>query len=251
MIYSWGGCLLFVAFLSEMRHPMDFWKAMLCAQAFICIVYVFFGAFVYSNYGQYSASTINNVVQPLRLQQAGNILGLIVSFIACLLYFNVGMKTVYIEVFQSALNFPPITTKKGRWMWYLLGPIYWIIAFIVAAAVPNINGISGIVSSIFLVNFTYTFPGIVYLGYKIQLHAQLPGEGFNPATRVTTRHDTGMKRWVRGFTKGWKTTFPNSFYILCGLACSGMGTWAAVEGLIQIFAPGGTVATSFGCPAPV
>lgn len=37
---------MFVAFLSEMRHPMDFWKAMLLAQSFITGVYIFFGAFV-------------------------------------------------------------------------------------------------------------------------------------------------------------------------------------------------------------
>lgn len=43
---SWGGALLFVAFLAEMRHPMDFWKGLLCAQIFICCVYIFFGAFV-------------------------------------------------------------------------------------------------------------------------------------------------------------------------------------------------------------
>ena len=46
MVYSWGGALLFVAFLAEMRHPWDFWKGMLCAQVFIATVYVFFGAFV-------------------------------------------------------------------------------------------------------------------------------------------------------------------------------------------------------------
>lgn len=43
---SWGGALLFVAFLAEMRHPMDFWKGLLCAQIFICCVYIFFGVFV-------------------------------------------------------------------------------------------------------------------------------------------------------------------------------------------------------------
>lgn len=37
---------MFVAFLAEMRHPMDFWKGMMCAQLFIGIVYVFFGTFV-------------------------------------------------------------------------------------------------------------------------------------------------------------------------------------------------------------
>ena len=37
---------MFVAFLSEMRRPMDFWKGLLMGQTFITVVYVFFGAFV-------------------------------------------------------------------------------------------------------------------------------------------------------------------------------------------------------------
>lgn len=83
MVYSYGGALLFIAFLAEMRHPWDFWKGMLCAQTFICIVYIFFGAFVYGHYGQYSASNINNVIQPVSLQTANNVLGLITGAIAC------------------------------------------------------------------------------------------------------------------------------------------------------------------------
>jgi hypothetical protein len=37
---------MFIAFLSEMRRPMDFWKGLLVAQTFITVVYIFFGAFV-------------------------------------------------------------------------------------------------------------------------------------------------------------------------------------------------------------
>lgn len=251
MVYSWGGALLFIAFMAEMRHPMDFWKGMLVAQCFICCVYVIFGCFVYSQYGQYSATNIGNVIQPLSLQTANNIIGLVTGFIACLLYMNIGMKTVYIEVFQQAFNFPEITTKKGRWIWYALGPCYWILAFIVAAAVPNLGGISSLVGALLILNFTYTFPAFLYVGYRTQIAAQLPGEGFDPATGVTTRHDNGMKRWIRGYTKEWYTTIPNTLYGLGGLACSGMGCWAAIEGLIAVFGPGGTVATSFGCGVPV
>lgn len=251
MLYSWGGALLFIAFIAEMRHPMDFWKGMLCAQIFIGLVYIFFGAYVYGHFGQYSASNINQVIQPVHLQTVGNIFGLITAFIACLLYFNIGMKTVYIEVFQSVFKFPEITTRKGMWIWFALGPVYWIIAFLVAAAVPNLNGIASLVSALLISNFTYTFPALVYVGYRCQLGAQLEGEGFDPHTGVTTRHDSGMKRWIRGYKKQWYLTVPNTLYFLGGLAISGMGTWAAIEGLIQIFGPGGTVATSFGCAVPV
>lgn len=146
---------------------------------------------------------------------------------------------------------PPITSKKGKWLWFILGPVYWILAFLVAAAVPNLSGIVGFVGGLFSLNFTYSFPAIMYLGYIVQSAAIQPGEGFDPSTGVTTRHDNGMKRWRRGFFKRpFLCTF-TTLYILCALASSGMGTWAAVEGLISIFGPNGTVATSFGCATPL
>ncbi|KAI7709829.1 amino acid transporter-like protein, partial [Hortaea werneckii] len=251
MVYSYAGALLFVAFLAEMRNPMDFWKGLFCAQAFICIVYLLFGLFVYSFWGQYSANNIVNVIRPYGLQTAGNVFTLLTGFIACFMYFNIGMKTIYLEVFQQIFNFPPISTTKGRIAWYCLGPCYWILAFIVAAAVPNLSGIVSLVGALFMINFTYSFPGMLYLSWTIQKAAALPGEGFNPYTRVTTRLDNGWKRWNRGFWKSWMKSVPALIYVLAGLACCGMGIWAAIEGLISIFGPGGTVATSFGCPAPV
>jgi len=161
------------------------------------------------------------------------------------------MKTVYLEVFQEVLHFPAITTKKGKWMWFALGPIYWILAFLFAAAVPNLSGLVNVIGGLFGLNFTYTFPGLLFVGYMIQRGAELPGEGFDPATGTTVRHDRGLKRWIRGFMKNFLLNTFTSLYFIGGLVCSGMGTWAGIEGLISIFGPGGTVATSFGCASPV
>jgi hypothetical protein len=159
------------------------------------------------------------------------------------MYFNIGMKTIYLEVFQQGFGFPPITTRKGKIAWYCLGPVYWILAFIVAAAVPNIGGIVSFVGALFMINFTYSFPGMLYLGHTIQKAAVLPGEGFNPYTRETIRMDQGTSRWIRGFKKSWTISLPTTIYVIAGLACCGMGIWAAIEGLISVFGPGGTVAT--------
>ena len=46
IVYAFSGALLFMAFLSEMRHPMDFWKGVLLAQVFITFVYLLFGLYV-------------------------------------------------------------------------------------------------------------------------------------------------------------------------------------------------------------
>ncbi|KAI6911662.1 hypothetical protein KC318_g3728 [Hortaea werneckii] len=85
MVYAYSGALLFVVFLGERRNP---W-----------------------------------VIQPFGLQTAQNTIALLTSFFAIFLYFNIGMKTVYLEVFQEIFNFPAITTRKGQWCWYALGPV--------------------------------------------------------------------------------------------------------------------------------
>jgi hypothetical protein len=166
------------------------------------------------------------------------------------MYMNIGMKTVYVEVFEEVLHFPALVTKRGRIWWTILGPIYWALAFVVGASVPSLFGISSIVGALLILNFTYTFPPMVFIGYMCQIGAELPGEGFDPATGVTTRHDTGMTRWVRGFKKYWLLNSINVVYATAALACSALGSYGAIKSLIALFGPGGTVATSWGCAVP-
>lgn len=125
---------------------------------------------------------------------------------------------------MEIFHWPAISTKKGAWAWFILGPIYWILAFVVAAAVPNLQGLVGFIGGLFSLNFTYSFPIMLYLGYRVQIGAELPGEGFDPVTGQTTRHDAGMKRLVRGFKKQWYINIPVLMFLLAALACSGMAT---------------------------
>jgi len=61
---------------------MDFWKATIIAQSFITVVYIFFGVFCYSYYGQYAASTITQSVMTIGWQYASNALGLLTGYLA-------------------------------------------------------------------------------------------------------------------------------------------------------------------------
>lgn len=160
------------------------------------------------------------------------------------------MKTVYLEVGQQIFNLPPITSRKGKYLWWGLGPVYWILAFVVSMSIPEFSAFTNFVGGLFSLNFTYSFSGVMYLAYKIQDGARLPGEGFDPATGETVRLDSGMKRWARGFMKTWYLSVPVLIYTLCGLATSGMGTWAAVLALESAFGSGGSVVTSWTCTNP-
>ena len=250
IVYAYSGALLFIAFLSEMRHPMDFWKGALLAQLFIMVVYLIFGAVVYTFIGQYSVSTISQSVHPESVQVASNILALITAFLAVFMYFNVGMKVVYLHIGQEIFGLPPVSSKKGYWYWLILGPMYWILAWVFSMSVPNFAGLTGLVGGLLSINFTYSIPAIMYVGFVVQQAAALPGEGFDPHTGVTTRNDHGIKRWIRGFRKTWYLSIPAVLFAMGGLASSGMGSWAAIEGLIEVFGPGGTIQTSWGCAAP-
>lgn len=53
-VFAYGGATLFNEFMAEMRRPMDFWKALLCADIFIFSVYLTIGMVVYSYQGQYT-----------------------------------------------------------------------------------------------------------------------------------------------------------------------------------------------------
>lgn len=247
IVYAYSGALLFVAFLSEMRNPMDFWKGCLIAQVFISVVYIFFGCFVYSFYGQYAAQNISQVTNPYSVQVASNILALLTSFLAVFLYFNIGMKVVYLHICEEIFKMPPITTRRGYMFWLILGPMYWIVAWIVAMSVPQFAGFVNFIGGLLSLNFTYSIPAMMYAAYVIQWGAALPGEGFDPATGVTTRHDNGMKRWIRGTMKTWYLSIPTILFAMAGLASSGMGTWAATIGLINLFGAGGSVQSSWAC----
>ncbi|TGO37010.1 hypothetical protein BHYA_0108g00060 [Botrytis hyacinthi] len=250
-VYSYGGAMLFVAFLAEMRHPMDFWKGLICADLFIYFVYMFFGIFVYSYQGQYSYNPAIQGLSPYNWQTAANIMNLITGLIAAVLYGNIGIKVAYIEVFQGLLNAPPLTTKSGKILWITMVPLYWVIAFVVCAAIPQFSYISGLVGALFILQFTYTFPAILGFGYQIQKDAMLPGEeSFDPSTGTYNYVDRGVKRWIRGFKVNWLFNTFNLIYFLGALATAALGIYTSCLGLMSAF-NGDSAATSFGCTPPV
>jgi hypothetical protein len=262
-VYSFGGSLIYCEFMSEMRKPWDFWKALICAQSFIYCVYLFFGIYVYSFQGQYTINPANQGIGPRAANTAGNIIYFVASLIAAALYGNIGVKVIYQNILKELFGFPPLTIKSGK-VWFAgLVPIYWSLAFIIAAAIPNFNYLSALIAAICIIQFSYTFPPLLMLGALIQRDAIQAGEGFDPATGQTTRHDGGLKRWARGYLKQWPVNTWNALFFLGSLVTAGLvsyilpcftlycpanrfkGCYSSIEGLITAFKSGSS--TSFSC----
>ncbi|KAI9701652.1 MAG: hypothetical protein M1820_006423 [Bogoriella megaspora] len=256
-VLAYGGAQLFVEFMAEMRRPRDFVKAMWGAQFFIYSVYMIYGCYVYYWQGQYAFSVSYQGVSPYGWQTAGNMLALISGLIAAGLYGNIGkfqarVKVLYNNVFMDLLNAPPLTTKTGKILWGILTPVYWAIAFVVAAAIPDYFAFVTVISAATLLQFTYTFPPMLALGYNIKLYAmkRREGDGFDPVTGLVTRSDTGIKRWVRGFFSGpWYWNITHIIYAGGALATAGLGLYAAIQSMIDAFED--PQVNAFSCTSPL
>ncbi|KAF8488736.1 transmembrane amino acid transporter protein-domain-containing protein [Gautieria morchelliformis] len=253
MVYAYGGAMLFIEFMAEMKRPFDFWKGMVCAQLLIVTVYLLFGVFVYAFQGQFTINPANQGISGFGLQTATNAISLVSALVAAGLYGNIGIKVIYVNIIQDLFNGPALISRKGRFIWIGLVIGYWAFAFVVGSAIPQFSNISGIVAAICILQFTYTFPPILYVGFTMQKDAIEGQIEYTPGTAVETlRRDTwySWSRWQRGFAKRWWLNTFNILLFLAALATAGLGAFSSIQGIITTFATNGS-ATSFGCGAPV
>lgn len=249
-VFAYGGATIFTELMAEMRRPWDFWKGLICAEIFIYCCYLLMGLVIYSAQGQF---TYNIAYQGIsnsayRFQTLGNAISFASGLIAALLYGNIGVKVFYSAVFRDLLKFPSLNEKKGKWIWVFFIPVYWALAFIVAAAIPQINNLTVFVGALCIFQFSYTFPPLLKFGYNIHRDAITDNESYDPQTGVVSRVDGTWKRWARGFNKKWPENTFNVLYGLASLATAGMGLWAAIQGMRQSFAS--TPLTPFTCKSP-
>ncbi|KAH7886718.1 transmembrane amino acid transporter protein-domain-containing protein [Phlebopus sp. FC_14] len=252
IVFSYGGAMIFIEFLAEMRRPMDFLKAMAFAQLFICFVYMFFGLFVYSYQGQFVINPANQGISLYSLQTATNAISLVAALIAAALYGNIGVKVVYNTILVELFGAPPLTATKGKYIFAVSVVVYWAIAFIIGSAIPQFSNISALVAAVCIFQFTYTFPPFMYLGYLMQydaMSADGPYDVRNPhGSRVDSWKD--LSRWTRAAKKHFTFNLWNFLLTLACLSCAILASYAAIKSIVVSFQTG-TSATSFGCTSPL
>jgi len=245
--------MIFPEMMAEMRRPMDFWKGMTMAQALIFTVYLLYGAFVYAFQGQFTLPLAYQGVSKFAFQTVGNVFALITGMIAAGLYGNIGIKVVYITIVEEMLHGPPLMSRKGRMIWTGIVVVYWALAFVIASAIPQVASITTLVAAIAIMQFTYTFPPLLRLGYDVITDAMSEDQEYVPGSGAKGRIDTwrDWSRWKRGLFSGrWYYKFFNLIMSLGGLAMAFIGMWAAGEVIKVTFQRNGS-ATSFGCKSPV
>ncbi|GJJ09160.1 hypothetical protein Clacol_003382 [Clathrus columnatus] len=220
------------------------------SQLVIVTIYMVFGIYVYAFQGQFAINPANQGISKFGLQTAGNVLTLVSGLIAAALYGNIGIKVIYSTIIEELFNGPQLLSRSGRMLWTVMVISYWALAFIIASAIPQFSNVN---AAICILQFSYTFPPILYAGFIIQRDALQGQPEFTPGANVgELRNDTwwNWSRWRRGFARRW---WLNTFNILLGiaaLALAGLGSFSSIEGIITTFKTSGS-ATSFGCKSPV
>lgn len=232
-VYSYGGATMFCELMAEMRRPWDFWKGLLIADIFIFLCYIVFGLVVYSEQGQFAYNPAYQGINPYTWQTVGNVFSLITGLIAACLYGNIGIKVLYANVGRTVLKFPALESKKGKWIFVFFVPVYWALAFIIAAAVPQISYLSAFVGAAMILQFSYTFPPFLALGFNCIKDSMGPGEGFDPSTGIVVRKDDGWKRWLRGFKKQLWINLFNVIYFLGSAVTAVLGIYASIYSMHQ------------------
>ncbi|CAI7632362.1 unnamed protein product [Penicillium glandicola] len=249
-VFAYGGATLFNELMAEMRRPYDFWKGFVIAEIFIYVCYIVSGMVVYGAQGQF---TFNPSYQGIpnsayNFQTLGNAISFITGVIAALLYGNIGIKVFYSVVLRDIFHLPELTSRTGKWLWVGIAPAYWALAWVVAAAIPQISNLASFVGAACILQFSYTFPPMLLVGFNVQNDAILPEEGFNPITGQAQRVDNGIKRWIRGYKKKFIWNTFDVIYSLCALSAAGLGIWASVTSMNAAFKAGKL--TPFTCTNP-
>lgn len=131
--------------------------------------------------------------------------------------------------------------------------VYWSIAFVIGAAIPQVQNISGLIAAICIMQFSYTFPPLLRLAYDIITDAMVGDGPYTPGQGVANRVDTwkDWSRWKRGLFTGrvWYKAF-NLIIGLAALAMACLGMWGAGKSIQATFKNAGAP-SSFSCHSPV
>lgn len=163
-------------------------------------------------------------------------ISLIAALIAAGLYGNIGIKVFYNNILMDFFDAPPLVTRRGKIFYALIVPVWWIVAFVIAAAIPDYFGFVSVISSSMLLNLTYTLPPLFAVGYDMKNNAlrESEGEGFDPVTGNVTRFGSTTQRLMRGFMSGGPVRIAQNawhvLYFFASLSMCGLGMYAAIEG---------------------
>lgn len=210
--FAYGGNQGFLSVMAEINDPSrDFVPALCILQLFAIPMYVLVGACIYGLAGDLVTSPALGTAPRIPAMVAYSII------LPCLLatglvFGHTALKYLYVKTMRDIIKAPEEMTSHTfrSWAtWVGLGTAFWIVAFILANAIPVFNSIISVSSALFVAWFSFGISGVMwlYINWDVQFD-------------------------------GWKkTSLAVANYAILGLTLffNSAGMYAAVTGLVTIF----------------
>jgi amino acid permease len=161
IIFAFGGHVAFFTFISELKDPRDFPKALYTLQIVNTTLYVIAAVVIYRFAGPNVASpALGSGSHIIRKITYGISIPTII--IAGVIYGHVASKYIYVRLFRGTRHLHERTwLSYGTWIGILF--IMWIIAWIIAESVPVFNNLVGLIAALFASWFTYGLAGFMWI----------------------------------------------------------------------------------------
>lgn len=160
IIISLSGHIAFFGFQSELADPHDFTKSLILLQTtgtlfyliIAVVIYRYAGADVKSPALLTASSTVSKVAFGLAMGTiiiAGVILG------------HTGVKYIYVRIFRGTKRMNERSViSYGTWV--LIALVLWLLAWIIAEAIPVFNNLLGLLAAVFSCWFSFGLEGLFY-----------------------------------------------------------------------------------------
>ena len=153
------GHVAFFAFISELRHPKSFPKALCLLQGVMIPAYLLVAILIYYFAGAHVASPALGSASPL-LRKIAYGIATPTIVIAGVINGHVASKYIYVRHFKEQMS---QSTWASYGIWAGIVCALWGVAWIIAEAIPVFNDLLALISALFASWFTYGLSGVFWL----------------------------------------------------------------------------------------
>ena len=159
------GHVAFFSFISELKKPEEYPKALFLLQGVNISMYLLVAIVTYCYAGVGVSSPALGSTSPL-LQKIAYGVAIPTIVIAGVINGHVAAKYIYVRIFRDYFNAPERMGQNNLvsiGIWVLIVTTVWVIAWIIAEAIPVFNDLLSLISALFASWFTYGLSGIFWL----------------------------------------------------------------------------------------
>jgi len=160
--FAYAGQMAYFSFMSEMRDPREFPKALITLQTVEVALYVIAAVVIYRFAGPDVASPALGSTGPVVKKVAYGI-ALPTILIAGVIYANVAAKQIYVRIFRNNTRRIHERSFVSIGTWVAIIACLWIIGWIIAESIPVFNDLNALISALFISWFTYGLAGVFWL----------------------------------------------------------------------------------------